>query len=811
MNIIVNNYKIFLDINTTNLYYIGHVLIDLNVLNNINELILNCQNIDIHKFILNNKKYPYQYDKNKNEIKITYNFTKNNYKLYFMFKNVISDDLEGIYYTKESNKLVICTQLEPTYARRVFPCFDDPIYKSTFELSVKLYDNAYNCISNMPIKKINTALDYKIYIFDKTPLMSTYLLCVVIGDIVPVLSKPLITSSGVLINGYCLKEHVKYMKWAIKHAKKSIEYFEKWFDIKYQLPKLDIMSIPNFRSGAMENWGVVTFREEYILLFNKFSDSSKLVILEVLYHELAHQWFGNLVTMKNWTNLWLNESNATYFSWNALHEKYPKYESKLFYNILEYKKTQLIDGFTNTHPIIPKNINNISDIFDEISYAKGSCLINYISGVLGYDNFKDAIRKYIHDHKYSNADSLDLYKYFNKYNVNIDFNKLINDLIHTKGYPIFNLEIQNNKLIITKEKFNLNKNIKEEYNTDIYIKLQKSNNTEILNLNSKVTTIDITNNEFHLNPSSEFLCIINYINFKPSFKIMNDIDILKYIDDEFIFSTHGFKSLKNYLDIVNDIITNNLLKSNILLLSILSDINRIFNILILNNNNKLLSELTNYVNTNFKKKLLKLTIKFLKTKIKYSEELLDQLLILFTINLKYDKMINYAKELFISTIKIYNNTNKFYLSKSLFKIINNFYPEYTPQILNLLNTTNITYIKHNIIESFQYINIDSYNNIINNFSKFIKLQDYSLLFMTLSKNKNIQSNLLNFIFNNSKNLQKNYDIFLHILKNISTNIFNLELNDLFQKYILSIYNKKHDISFNKILDILNINKTMLVV
>ena len=132
------------------------------------------------------------------------------------------------------------------------------------------------------------------------------------------------------------------------------------------------------------------------------------------------------------------------------------------------------------------------------------------------------------------------------------------------------------------------------------------------------------------------------------------------------------------------------------------------------------------------------------------------------------------------------------------------------QILNLLKTTNITYIKHNVIESFQYINTDFYNNIINNFSKFIKLQDYSLLFMSLSKNKNIQSNLLNFVFTNSKDLQKNYDIFLHILKNISNNIFDTNLNNLFEKYIHSIYNKKHDIYFNKILDILNINKSMLL-
>jgi aminopeptidase N len=97
------------------------------------------------------------------------------------------------------------------------------------------------------------------------------------------------------------------MKFAVEHTVKAIEYFEKWFNYKYQLPKLDIVSIPNFRSGAMENWGLITFRENYILLYNDYSDLAKIIILEVIYHEIAHQWFGNLVTLDSWSQLWLNE------------------------------------------------------------------------------------------------------------------------------------------------------------------------------------------------------------------------------------------------------------------------------------------------------------------------------------------------------------------------------------------------------------------------------------------------------------------------------------------------------------------------
>jgi len=814
------NYKIFLDIDIDNLKYKGAIQIKLLIENDIDSIQLNCRDIEIKSFKLDNKEKHYNYDKKNNLLILKENFTKKQQHLIIIeFENIIHDDLEGIYYSsiKEGDNIIISTQLEPDLARRVFPCFDDPNYKSTFDISVKI-NKDLECISNMPLQNKTNLLENNLFIFKTTPVMSTYLVCIIIGNLKPVLEKPLVTNSGIMVNGYSMKKHSKYMNFAVEHTVKAIEYFEKWFNYKYQLPKLDIVSIPNFRSGAMENWGLVTFREDYILLYDECCDFAKITILEVIYHEIAHQWFGNLVTLDSWSNLWLNESSATYFSWIALKDNYPEFSSNTLFNMMEYKKALLVDGLTKTHPIVPKKVDNISDLFDEISYSKGSCLIAYISGLLGEEKFKKSIQDYISNNTYSNTSSEDLYKYL-AMNSKIDISKLIHDLVNVKGYPLIELRLENNNLILRKTRFTLNNKIKEKFDVDFYIKLRKYNinndnnndNDILINFDTEEIVIDIKDNKkFYLNPNDELLCIVKYVNIKPDIKLLKQEELVKYITDEYILMLHNYNNLDSYLEIINEVIKNINIDNNILIfINIVSELNKLFFILKAKIDNKNYKKLYDYVNNNLKNDLIKSIIRISNDKLLYKEEFINDVLILLTIYLEDKKTINYCEELFNKNFKIYKTSKKFYLNKSLFKIMNKYYPENTIRIYKLLldSNTNSDIINH-VIESFEFIDIKYYNQIIEKelyITDKIKLQNYTLLFSSISKNINCQISLIKYIIKKSKNLDKNHEIYLSILQKVSTNLYNVDLINIFIKYLELIKNDKDIMSYNKIFDILQLN------
>ena len=565
------------------------------------------------------------------------------------------------------------------------------------------------------------------------------------------------------------------------------------------MPKLDIIGIPNFLAGAMENWGIVTFREEYLLLFKNNDNFNKLKILEVIYHELAHQWFGNLVTLDKWDNLWLNEANATYFSWIALEDNYKDLLIPEFYYLLECKNLLKIDGLKNTHSIIPStelDINPVS-LFDEITYGKGSYLINYISKLMGKDKFKKSINLYLKENMYLNCDSSKLYKCFNIIDNTIDYEKLINNLVKEVVYPILYIYNKNNNIIIKKKKFNLDKNEINEYNVDIYIKF----NNKILLLNKEINSINANINKFYIN--NDFLCIVNYVDIKPNINLMTQCGLIKYLNDELILGLYGHNSLKEYFNLLDKYFKNiNFHKNQLLLYDILYELNKILLIY-------KLSGIKNNINKHIQNNYVKIIIKILKeyiinSKIIYFEKIIDQILILLVINLN----IKYIRDL---SIKIFNeqinslNNNKIILCKSLFSII-------SKHCLNESNlkffykNLNNNYLINDIIESFQYFNELEIDKILLNFKSNIKSQDYSLFFSTLSKNKYYQKKILNYFFDNINNITSNKDHQLKILENIVVNIFNIELIKLITEWITkNNKNNTHDIIFNKINDILKTN------
>lgn len=261
-----------------------------------------------------------------------------------------------------------------------------------------------------PVKEVSEDGDLQSLKFDTTPKMSTYLLAVAVGEFDYVEGK---TKSGVQVRIYTPKGKSSQGKFALDVAVKSLSYYDSYFSIPYPLPKLDCIAVPDFSCGAMENWGLVTFRESCILFDEEnTSSANKQWIGLVIAHELAHQWFGNLVTMHWWTDLWLNEGYATFTEFVCIGELYPEFDTWQQFVINERSKAMELDALKNSHPIevAIENPEAVDEIFDDISYSKGASVIRMMYAYLGREYFMKGLNAYLKKYSYSNAQTDDLWQ-----------------------------------------------------------------------------------------------------------------------------------------------------------------------------------------------------------------------------------------------------------------------------------------------------------------------------------------------------------------------------------------------------------------
>eukprot|EP00123_Amoebidium_parasiticum_P001055 comp12046_c0_seq1/m.6750 comp12046_c0_seq1/g.6750 ORF comp12046_c0_seq1/g.6750 comp12046_c0_seq1/m.6750 type:complete len:862 (-) comp12046_c0_seq1:775-3360(-) len=336
-------------------------------------------------------------------------------RLYVEFDGVLNDLMAGFYrssYVKQdgSRSWMATTQFEPTDARRAFPCWDEPALKSTFSVSMRV-PNDLTALGNMDIIK-ETQMDggMKEVTFDKTPIMSTYLVAFICGEFEYVEGT---TREGVRVRTYTPVGHKEQGRFSVEVACETLSFFSEYFDIPYPLPKLDQVAIPDFSAGAMENWGLVTYRT-VVLLFDPASTpaSYKQRIAYIVGHELAHQWFGNLVTMEWWTHLWLNEGFATWVGWLAVDHIFPDWKVWNQFMLNELKRAMELDALKSSHPIEVEvtHARQVDEIFDAISYAKGASVIRMLATYLGEGVFRDGLRQYLKKFAYKNALTEDLWE-----------------------------------------------------------------------------------------------------------------------------------------------------------------------------------------------------------------------------------------------------------------------------------------------------------------------------------------------------------------------------------------------------------------
>mmetsp|Transcript_15282 Transcript_15282/g.30037 ORF Transcript_15282/g.30037 Transcript_15282/m.30037 type:complete len:912 (+) Transcript_15282:45-2780(+) len=354
------------------------------------------------------------------------------------FTGELSEQLNGFYrskYTKDGEERYMgTTQFEATHARQAFPCWDEPLVKATFEIILRV-PNDRDAISNMPVveeKQLGNGL--KMVRYDKTPVMSTYLLAWVVGEFEYVEET---TKEGVLVRVYTQHGKTEQGKFALSVGCKILSFFSEYFDIGFPLPKLDMIAIPDFAAGAMENWGLVTYRETALLYEEgKSSKQAQARVAYVVAHELAHQWFGNLVSPSWWKYLWLNEGFATWAGVLATDHCFPEWDEWTKFVASYVLSAFTADSLASSHPIEVEvmDAGEINEIFDAISYYKGSSVIRMLANYLGADTFRNGLRTYLKEKQYACASTEDLWRHCSLASGK-DVAGVMDNWIKITGYP----------------------------------------------------------------------------------------------------------------------------------------------------------------------------------------------------------------------------------------------------------------------------------------------------------------------------------------------------------------------------------------
>jgi len=417
---------------------------DINSLTFTGKLKTNANNLDLKNIQILHSDYKYiiQGEKLIHESKSYINL---------VFQGIINTDGTGLYRTTYlyNGKRVhgLATQLEPIYARSLFPCIDDPSVKATFQLKINIkkeyFDDKLVVLSNTKCKMI----DGMQYIFESTPLMSTYLVALFVGHAEKISDK----YKNIEINVYTNVNKTHEGKFALDVTKKGLLFYENYFGIEYVLDKLDLVGVSDFNEAAMENWGLILFRYN-MLIFDRKDTPIDVIITNtcVILHELAHQWFGNLVTMKTWNDLWLNEGLTTWISHKAADYLFPEWKIWNIFCMNDYHHALSTDMLNTSHSIeITDEIDKITsdEAFNNITYTKGCIIMRMLEQYIGEEKIKKGMQQYCKKYKYSNATTCDLWNIFN-------VSELMSTWTKIKGFPILFVYKQPNGIFVEQKHIN---------------------------------------------------------------------------------------------------------------------------------------------------------------------------------------------------------------------------------------------------------------------------------------------------------------------------------------------------------------------
>jgi aminopeptidase N len=501
--VVPTEYAIRIAPNLDNFTFVGSETVKLNVRSRVHQLVLNGLELKIEAASVDGKELPLSAIKTDNEnelvtLTLPSELATGDHALTLRFTGKINQQGQGLFYMRYQEqgsgvrKVMLGTQFEATDARRFFPCWDEPAFRARFQLTAVVPEN-WLAVSNMPIESeillngrdppaaggrprldasngapggraLPPSKRMKEVRFASTPPMSSYLNVFVSGELDLIESRVGPTQIRVIAT----KDKAELGRYALEVSAEILKYYNDYFGVPYPLPKLDQIAIPGGFGGAMENWGGITYYESRLLFDPKNSSSeTKQNIYEVLAHEMAHMWFGDLVTMAWWDNLWLNEGFASWMGSKCTAHFNPQWEVWLARG-LPRDPTRRIgiakevamegDARSTTHPIqqLVATEAEANSAFDDITYKKGQSFLRMLESFLGEDVFRDGIRRYIAAHKYSNTTTADLWNALSDAS-NKSVGEIAAGWTEQPGFPVVTVKREDDgKVRLTQERFTVN-------------------------------------------------------------------------------------------------------------------------------------------------------------------------------------------------------------------------------------------------------------------------------------------------------------------------------------------------------------------
>ena len=543
----VREYDLFLDVDFVGLKYTGKVVVNLEATGNIS---LDAVGQQINAVRSGTSKIPFKHTGKVLEIQ-TGKFSG---PLEIDFNGKVSDNFTGFYKASYGDGYILSTHLEAVQARKVIPCLDHPAFKAEFKVRVRA-DASLSVISNMPVESETKEGDKKTVTFKKSPKMSTYLLYLGVGKFAQNKGQHGKTD---LYAAYADRPTVKInTDFSFDATRKVLDFYESYFGIPFQLPKLHNIAVPEFAYGAMENWGAITYREILLHVDKDTSVRAKKAVAHVIAHEIAHMWFGDLVTMKWWDDLWLNESFATFMDYKSTDRAYPDW--RVWQDFVRTSTSGAMgrDSLTRTHPIMAKvhDPEEIEELFDEISYGKGASILRMIEAYIGSENFKRGVAQYLQKFRYSNASGHDLWSSLQEAS-GTDVSRIMEGWISQEGFPVIKASIAGSKIVLEQERFLLTGGHSEQ-SWPIPVTMNVDGKTQSFLLDKKKSEVNLptATRSLKLNADQTGFYVVHYQGKELQDLVwkgrLSSLDRWGLINDAKAFLLSGRMPFKEYLGLID--------------------------------------------------------------------------------------------------------------------------------------------------------------------------------------------------------------------------------------------------------------------